>query len=52
MKKQGRREPRVSISFCSWSGKMRTQMDNYKLAAMEKRGKKVAYRFPERHDQD
>lgn len=47
-----KREPSVSISFSSWSGEMRTQMDNYKVAAVEKRGRKVAYRLPERCDQD
>ena len=52
MKKRGRREPSVSISFSSWSGKTRTQMDNYKVAAAEKRGRKVAYRLPERCDPD
>ena len=45
MKQQGRREPSVSIPFCSWSGKMRTQKDKYKLAAVEKRSKQAASRF-------
>lgn len=40
-----KREEELSVSiFSSWSGEMRT-MDNYKVAAVEKRGRKVAYRI-------